>query len=496
MMLLLANDWALFLGRFHPVLVHLPIGFLLVAALLEVGRWFGKIDVQRSTISFILFWSAVAATVACATGYMLSLGGGYNEQILDEHKWQGIWVAVAAWIAWAVKSEWLNNRLSISSLLYGPALIIGSFLIFVAGHHGGVLTHGETYLTQETPQPLRGWLGMPPKSTKITETITETAPITDLNKALVYDDVVKPILKSRCVQCHNASKSKGDLRMDEVELLKKGGKNGVVFVAGKSIDSELLKRCLLPLEAEEHMPPKGKNQLSENQISILTWWIDQGASFDKKVSDLPIDDKIKPILATLTNSTTAAVAALPTAPTPDESAIEALKKSGLLVVALSKENPNLLEINALNVADFGDKEIELLKPLRENIMWLKIGNTKITNAALKEIVQLKNLQKLHLENTTITNEALKSLKELANLTYLNLVGTKITDASINDLAACKHLTQVYVWHSGLSTAGISRLKTALPNAQIESGVSEQDVAAFVKLGEKAPVPEVPKDAKK
>jgi uncharacterized membrane protein len=502
MIILSASDWALFLGRFHPVLVHLPIGFLLIAALLEVGRWWGKIEVQRGVVSFILFWSAVSATVACGAGYLLSLGGGYDEHLLDEHKWQGIWVAIAAWVAWVAKSDWFANHLPISSLLYVPALVIGSFFVFVAGHHGGALTHGETYLTQETPQPLRNWLGIPPKSEKNTETLADINPITDLSQALVYDDVVKPIFKSRCMQCHNATKSKGDLRMDEVALLKKGGEHGVIFVAGKSADSEILKRCLLPLEDEEHMPPKGKNQLSDNQISILKWWIDQGASFDKKVTDLPADNDIKPILAALATGVAAAAAVsqtttLPTtAPVPDATDIETLKKAGLLVVAISKENPNLLEVNAVNAAGIGDKEIALLKPLRQNIIWLKIGHTKITNAAMGEIIQLKNLQKLHLENTAITNEALKSLKELPNLTYLNLVGTHITDAGVGDVSAAKHLTHVYTWNTELTVAGIERLKTALPHAQIESGVSAKDVAAFVKLGDKAPQPEVPKETKK
>lgn len=37
MILLQASDWAAFIGRFHPVLVHLPIGFLILAGLLEIA---------------------------------------------------------------------------------------------------------------------------------------------------------------------------------------------------------------------------------------------------------------------------------------------------------------------------------------------------------------------------------------------------------------------------------------------------------------------------
>ncbi|TAE94250.1 MAG: ribonuclease inhibitor, partial [Runella slithyformis] len=113
--LLQAADWATFLGRFHPVLVHLPIGFLLLAGLLEIGRLLGKVDAKSSTVSFILFWSAVGATFACGAGYLLSLGGGYEAELLEKHKWQGIWVAVAAWVAWVAKSDLFTDKIPFGS---------------------------------------------------------------------------------------------------------------------------------------------------------------------------------------------------------------------------------------------------------------------------------------------------------------------------------------------------------------------------------------------
>jgi hypothetical protein len=117
-LLLQASGWAPFLGRFHPLLVHLPIGFLLIAALLEAGRRTGKVGVSESTVSFILFWSAIGATLSCVAGYLLSLDGGYQEELLDDHMWQGIGVAVFAWIAWAVKTDWLGNAIPFGSVLY------------------------------------------------------------------------------------------------------------------------------------------------------------------------------------------------------------------------------------------------------------------------------------------------------------------------------------------------------------------------------------------
>ncbi len=453
-----------------------------------------QIEVKESTISFVLFWSAIGATFSCIAGYLLSLGGGYEATLLEKHKWQGIWVAVASWIAWGAKSELVINKMPLISLLYLPGLVVGSFFTMIAGHHGGSLTHGEGYLTQETPEPFRGWLGMEPKPEK---GAGEIKPIADVNNALVFQDVVNPILKARCVQCHNANKAKGDLRMDGIEFLKKGGENGPVFVAGKGEESELIKRCLLPLEDEDHMPPKGKTQLTEGQVAILSWWIDQGAPFDKKVAELKATDAIKPVLASLgTQQNTppsggerreSPVLSLKV-PAPDTKAIEALKKAGLLVMPIANGS-NLLEVNAVNVGSLTDAQMALLEPLKEQIIWLKIGDTKITDQAATTVSKLKNLQKLHLENTAITDATIRQIKALPYLEYLNLVNTQVTDAGIKELTTTKSLLSLYVWQSKVTEAGVTALKQAKPNLDITMGINEQQIAEFIKAGETAPQPE-------
>ncbi|WP_428654071.1 c-type cytochrome domain-containing protein [Runella sp.] len=497
MILLQASDWAAFIGRFHPVLVHLPIGFLILAGLLEIGRLTNKIEVKESTVTFVLFWAAIGATLSCIAGYLLSLGGGYEAALLEKHKWQGIWVAVAACVAWGAKSDFMNQKVPFSSLLYLPALAIGGIYMMLAGHNGGSLTHGEGYLTQETPEPFRNWLGMEPKQEKGAD---EIKPIADVNNAMVFQDVVNPILKARCVQCHNANKSKGDLRMDQVELLKKGGENGPIFIAGKGSESDLIKRCLLPLEDENHMPPKGKTQLSEGQVAILSWWIDQGAPFDKKVAELKATDAIKPALAALSTgaSTSAGVTSSGPAaespalslkvPVPDPKAVDALKKAGLLVMPIANES-NLLEVNAVNIGALTDAQVALLEPLKEQIIWLKLGDTKISDQAASTIANLKNLQKLHLENTAVTDATIRQIKALPYLEYLNLVNTLVTDAGIKELAASKSLLSLHVWHSKVTEAGVAALKQAKPGLEVTIGINEQQIADFIKAGETAPKPE-------
>ncbi|ADB41893.1 c-type cytochrome domain-containing protein [Spirosoma linguale] len=485
------SDWVLFWGHFHPLIVHLPIGFLLIAGLLEIDRLTRRNSVSPHTITLILFWSAVSATMACVFGYMLSLGGGYEEETLNDHMWEGIGVAVFAWLAWSVKSENLGRIFSFAQLMYLPALGIALLLLLAAGHQGGNLTHGSDYLTQYMPGPIRAITGVEPKLKEL-----KVEPITDVNQAMVYQQIVNPILHSRCVQCHNAGKSKGGLRLDSPEMIKKGYEDGPVFVAGNSKSSELLKVCLLPEDDDLHMPPKGKTQLKGSDIALLTWWIDQGAPFDKKVSDLKVNDAIRPVLASLggggpVEAGGAQVAAGPAPESPvltmkvpaaDPKVIDELKKLNLLVLPLSKEQ-NQLEVSAVNARSFNDAQAAELPKLSNQIVWLKLGDTEISDAALAQVAKLKNLQKLHLEETKVTDAGLKQLKGLAYLEYLNLYGTPVTDAGLAELAELKSLKTVYLWQTKVSEEGIARLKTALPKLEVIGGISEQAVAEFVKAGE-------------
>ncbi|GAB4028561.1 ribonuclease inhibitor [Spirosoma koreense] len=493
-------DWVLFWGHFHPLIVHLPIGFLLIAGLLELDRLTRRNSVSPHTITLILFWSAVSATMACIFGYMLSLAGGYDAETLEAHKWQGIGVTALAWVAWSVKSENLGRFVSFAPLLYLPVLGIALLLLLSTGHLGGNLTHGSDYLTQYAPAPIRTLTGVGPKQTKMT-----FEPITDVAQAKVYQQIVNPILQTRCVQCHNADKSKAGLRLDGPDQIRKGSEDGPVLVTGNGRKSGLVKVCLLPEEDDHHMPPKGKPQLTDSQVALLTWWIDQGATFDKKVSDLKVSDAIRPVLASLggngpTSAEGARVASSGPAPespvltmkvpAADPKIIDEVKKTGLLVLPLSKEQ-NQLEVSAVNIRTFSDAQASVLPKLSNQIVWLKLGDTEITDAALAQVARLKNLQKLHLEQTKITDAGLKQLNGLSNLEYLNLYGTAITDAGLAELQSLKSLKTVYLWQTKVTDQGVADLKKAMPQLDVIGGLNEQAIAELAKKAS-----ETPKEEKK
>ena len=110
---------------------------------------------------------------------------------------------------------------------------------------------------------------------------------------LVFTGIVKPILVNSCTSCHGDKKQKKKLRLDSLEAIMKGGKDGAVVVPGTASNSDLLERIRLDLNDDDHMPPKGKHQLSDQEIMILEWWINAGAPGDVPLNSLKVPDDIK-----------------------------------------------------------------------------------------------------------------------------------------------------------------------------------------------------------
>jgi len=87
---------------------------------------------------------------------------------------------------------------------------------------------------------------------------------------------IQPIFESRCLECHDAKKHKGGMRLDRLDDLLTGGDSGKVgVILGKSAESYLV-HVVAGLDPDAAMPPKGERLTSE-QIGLLRGWIDQGA---------------------------------------------------------------------------------------------------------------------------------------------------------------------------------------------------------------------------
>ena len=81
-------DWQQFLGRFHPLVVHLPIGFLLLVPLLEIAGVFRP--ALREAASFVLGFAFAGAILALTLGMLLAYGSGDIGTPVTRHMTGGI----------------------------------------------------------------------------------------------------------------------------------------------------------------------------------------------------------------------------------------------------------------------------------------------------------------------------------------------------------------------------------------------------------------------
>jgi mono/diheme cytochrome c family protein/uncharacterized membrane protein len=442
------------IGRFHPLFVHLPIGILLLALLLQ---WlFRKEHSVMSHRIMKVIWSLgiASALFSCITGYLLSSQAAYDEDTVALHMWMGIAVAGVSML---VGAKVFSRRFDV---VYKMAAISLLLLIGGTGHFGGSLTHGDDYLSSAFGSGK--------------ETVTaEIKPIANVQEAAIYADVVQPIFETRCYSCHGEKKQKGKLRMDSPEALLKGGKNGEIITPGKPSESELIKRLLLPQEDEHHMPPKGKPKLTKDQLALLHWWMESGASFDKKVKDLAQNEKIKPVLASLQRSPQKeqkAVDIIPEAPVnaADAKAIEALRNKGVIVVPVA-QNSNYLSVNFVTATTINDKDLQLLLPLKEQLLWLKLSDARIGDEAMKYVKECTRLRVLQLSNTQITDKGLALLASLKQLCSLNLVATKVSANGLLSLKGLLSLSTIYLYQTNVDRSQWHQLKASFPKTVLDTG---------------------------
>ncbi|MCU0788569.1 MAG: hypothetical protein MUC91_10340 [Verrucomicrobia bacterium] len=242
------------------MLLHLPIGFLVLLGALELlslhPRW------RHAALSnrFILWLSAPVAVITAGCGWLLADSGGYDERLLFLHRWTGVGVALATCLLlWVYSRGWMGR--------YRVLLLITLGLTVLTGHYGASLTHGSDFLFRYAPDWL---LGASPAS-------GETEEQGDEGGAPLYADV-QSTFTEYCGACHGPDKSKGGLRLDTFEHVDRGGDSGAVIVPGDPRASLLMQRLWLPLEDDDHMPPEGKPQPTAGELKRIQAWISAGAS--------------------------------------------------------------------------------------------------------------------------------------------------------------------------------------------------------------------------
>jgi len=290
-----------------------------------------------------------------------------------------------------------------------------------------------------------------------------------------FEKQLWPTLEAKCVNCHRVpyegngrmKKPKAGLRLDGDWGFLEGSENGKVIEPGNSAESSLYEVVTLPEDDDMFMPPKG-DAMTEEEITLLKTWIDEGAKFGdwkgsqegrpattEAAEDKPLEPKIS-VYDTLAKGM---------AP-PAEDAIKAVDDAGGRVTALATGFP-LVRVDFIATKETaGDEAVAALSKIAPNVAQLDLSNTKVGSGSLETIGTLSNLVLLDLHSTEISDENLDQLAGLKQLRYLNLYDTQVSDAGLDNLKKVASLEKVYLWQSKASKNGAAGLQKALPKAKV------------------------------
>ena len=257
-------------GRFHVVLLHLPIGLIPAMAVLEFGAAIFRRDIPRGALITLAVMTALCAAAAFGSGWVLA-AEQVDSELLGQHKNFAIAMASVCVLLPILAPRQARG-------LFRLALVAAMALSIVTGHLGGSLTHKQGFLfkpleralEQQRQQVPAGGAGEDPDGA------ATTGP-DDPPKPTRYVTQIQPIFERACTSCHNPDDGEGDLDLTTRAKVLEGWGDEKIVIPGKPDQSILIESLLLPLDDEMHMPPKDEEQLTPAEIETLRAWIADGA---------------------------------------------------------------------------------------------------------------------------------------------------------------------------------------------------------------------------
>lgn len=458
----LSAPWQQVIGNIHPLILHLPIGALVIVVLIELARKMRWIEADDSLLYFILLFTSIVASASFFSGFALAMQGGFPSELLSDHLW-----SAAAYVSLLALCAFLKGRTLIqkgSSIFYNLSILGAVICMGLTGHYGGLMTHGD---------PLAPFF---PKEEAAVDLDKPT------EELVVFNEVIHPILKSKCYSCHGNGKSKGDLKMDSFEDLVKGGKAaGETLIPGDHMKSLLISSIVLPIDDEKHMPPKKQEQLTAGEIEILTWWVKSGAQRDITVAEAQPPSEIFTAITELVPEEIRQQREIERL----EQIAQQKKSAKEQRLALSKEieasvpshlRPMLRFVSPLDASihfssvsiqdQFGDSDFAALSKLASHFTSLDLSHSSIGSSTVKAISNCQNLKNLRLADTKIKGEDLAALKNLPLLESLSLHSTEIDAASLNHLGEITSLRHLYLWSTKIPAPDIEAFRKKYPNIQV------------------------------
>jgi len=452
-------DISSFFGRLHPLLVHLPIGFLILSILIETYSNIFKNQINHRIISFSWFLSFMSSAFSALFGWLLAETGLYIEENLYLHKLFGFILVGMCFVAWVIRLSFFKDFIPKNFKSFVNFVII--IILFITGHNGGNITHGENYLFEYAPDEIKN---------RFIEDKNLLAEISiSLDSIELYSNIIEPILINKCISCHNNEIKRGNLDLSSLPLLTKGGNAGSPIDKMNPRNSLIFKRINLPVDNIKFMPPDGPI-VSYDEINTILWWIKNSDKSNDVLSSIEIPDEIKISLNKIYNIDFSdkqwfekiSVQEL------DESKLTNIDKSVFQVKFISS-NKKFVSVKYLK-NNFSEVEFDQLEAIKNHIAYLFIKDSNLSDKSLLNFLNLKNLVSLDIQKNSISDEGVKTLQKLENLEVLNLYGTKISKNSLEIIESFKNLKRVYVWDTKISKKDLESFNRDNSSIELVGGI--------------------------
>lgn len=441
-----------FFGRFHPLIIHFPIVLILLVLIFEVLDKKSNLKIPQYLKGMILGVSLISCLASMILGFLLYITGEYTGEIVRQHLWGGVLLTFTISLAVFLFLTVQQKKSQYIYVGYITLLISSNLILIYTSHQGGSLTHGKEYLVEYFPL-------------KPQQPDWEPKPIEEM---LIYGDVIVAFMDKKCMSCHNENKAKGGLILTSFEDLVKGGKGehpSLVFNSSK--ESEVYRRVTLPINDDDFMPPKGKTPLNENEVSLLKWWIDNGADPELKVMEASQNPEIEPVVKVYLSELETQQRNRYLQKLSTENLIKSLGYIDNVEISTDPYDEKSIFLSMkFPPSSFGDNDLLKLQPIFQNITKASFIGSDLTDDGFYHLGQMISLKELYLQQTQIKGEGLSQLSGLKTLQLLDLSKTKISDGHLLNILMMSNLQELYINETSTSKEVIDAIKENNPGLNI------------------------------
>jgi len=428
---LIVGPWLSWLGQLHPVVLHFPIVMGLGIGLYLMAGC--KPSLDKNILQYLFAINALFASVVAIFGVFISKSGNYDKAILNLHQWGGLAIAIVSWILYLIH----KNLFTIKPLFLKLLGIVYILVIIVFTHKGGQLTHGKNALAL-------------PKKINVLNNVNKPDSL-----LTIYEKAVQPILMDKCISCHGGDKIKGDLDLTSIESIQKGGKHG----------NQFLNRIHLPLQDEKHMPLKDSRQLTNEELSILTKWMELGGNLNKPLREFDKKDSLF-ILASQYIA--------PTVDKPKEQANLSEYNSNYVTVQYDYHGSDKINVRFFQATYYNTDNLKKLDKIKGQVISLNLQNMPLQKTDIDIISEYANLETLNLNYTKLKLQDLQGIAKLKKLKSLSLAGIKIENDQLASILKASSIRKIALWTEGLKQANINAIATKYPNISFIVGDNLED----------------------